>query len=263
MYTFSYLAHTLLILIFTHIKLYIIHLLYRHGSTELLAKIFPGLEKSPDAGFNVCLEFDADKYANNTVFLTNIADLKRHLLGGPLVQAFDTLVSGATPGPVTSFQFRTSEILYICPSAAKDKVTVIFLIDFNEGIDKAISKVFLQEFVEGQRAIRTAPPVSYTKEPPLELSSLKLAPTPTKSGYIAFSLEKRHVEGAKKDQAVTLLTGFRSYLLYHIKCTKTYLQMRMRKRVAGWLQVLNRAVPEVETEKKTAAGKTFTRKSVI
>lgn len=226
-----------------------------------MAKVFPGLEKSPDAGFNVCLEFDADKYANNTAFLNNVADIKRHLLGGPLVKAFDDLVSGANPGPLTSFQFRTSEILYICP--AKDKVTVIFLVDFNEGIDKAVSKIFLQEFVEGQRAVRTAPPVQYTKEPPLELASLKLAPTPTKSGYIAFSLEKRHVEGAKKDQAVTLLTGFRSYLLYHIKCTKTYLQMRMRKRVAGWLQVLNRAMPEVETEKKTAAGKTFTRKSVI
>lgn len=37
--------------------------------------------------------------------------------------------------------------------------------------------------------------------------------------------------------------------------------MRMRKRVAGWMLVLNRAVPEYEnTEKKTAAGKTFTRK---
>jgi hypothetical protein len=37
--------------------------------------------------------------------------------------------------------------------------------------------------------------------------------------------------------------------------------MRMRKRVAGWMQVLNRAVPEVETEKKTATGKTFERKT--
>ena len=66
--------------------------------------------------------------------------------------------------------------------------------------------------------------------------------------------------GNKKSAAITMLTGFRNYLHYHIKASKTYLHMRMRKKVVGWLKVLNRAVPEVEKEKKTAAGKTFTRK---
>ena len=82
------------------------------------------------------------------------------------------------------------------------------------------------------------------------------------AGYISFIFEGRHV--AKEEvleKAVTMLVGFRAYLLYHIKATKTYLHMRMRKRVSTWLQVLNRAVPEVEsTEKKTASGKTFKRK---
>lgn len=73
----------------------------------------------------------------------------------------------------------------------------------------------------------------------------------------------RHVQGERMQTAITLLLGFRNYLHYHIKCSKTYLHMRMRKRVAGWMQVLNRAVPEVETEKKTAAGKTFSRKWVL
>ena len=39
------------------------------------------------------------------------------------------------------------------------------------------------------------------------------------------------------------------------------LHMRMRKKVNGWLQVLNRAfMPAEEKEKKTSSGKTFTRK---
>lgn len=80
------------------------------------------------------------------------------------------------------------------------------------------------------------------------------------AGFISFALEQRHVKGKAKDKAITLLTGFRNYLHYHIKCSKTYLHMRMRKRVAGWLQVLNRAVPVIESEKKTASGKTFSRK---
>jgi actin related protein 2/3 complex subunit 2 len=58
-----------------------------------------------------------------------------------------------------------------------------------------------------------------------------------------------------------MFTSFRNYLHYHIKCSKTYLHMRMRKRVVGWMQVLNRALPDLEGgEKKTAGGKTFVRK---
>ncbi|CAK9250726.1 unnamed protein product [Sphagnum jensenii] len=228
-----------------------------NGSTELLTKLFPGLDTTPDATFDFALKFDCDKYANNTDFLNSISQIKRHILGGPMNAAFTALAAGSSL-PASSYSYRKNESMFICPS--KDKVVVIFLVDFQDTMDKAVSRIFLQEFVEGQRSVRTAPPVSYSKEPPQELAGMKFPARENISGYISFSLEKRHVEGAKKDQAITLLTGFRSYLHYHIKCSKTYLQMRMRKRVAGWLQVLNRAVPEIETEKKTAAGKTFVRK---
>jgi actin related protein 2/3 complex subunit 2 len=122
----------------------------------------------------------------------------------------------------------------------------------------------LQEFLEAQRVVRNAPPVSFSpRDPPGEL--LKLAQPfaggrSDAAGYLSFAIEERHLTGANKAKAITLLTGFRNYLHYHIKCSKTYLHMRMRKRVAGWMQVLNRALPDVEGEKKTAAGKTFTRK---
>lgn len=46
----------------------------------------------------------------------------------------------------------------------------------------------------------------------------------------------QHVERGQQDKTVTLLTGFRNYLHYHLKATKTYMHMRMRKRVAGLLQ---------------------------
>lgn len=46
----------------------------------------------------------------------------------------------------------------------------------------------------------------------------------------------QHVERGRQDKTVTLLTGFRNYLHYHLKATKTYMHMRMRKRVVGLLQ---------------------------
>lgn len=136
----------------------------------------------------------------------------------------------------------------------------MFLVDFIDATDKALARTFLQQFVEAQRSIRTAPTASFSREPPLELANENILVNSDISGFLSFGFEERHVQGNLKSVAITLLTGFRSYLHYHIKCSKTYLHMRMRKDVASWLQVLNRARPEVETEKKTMAGKTFVRK---
>ena len=71
------------------------------------------------------------------------------------------------------------------------------------------------------------------------------------------------VAGAKRENAVTLIQGFRAYLHFHLKATKAYLHTRMRERVVKLLQVLNRAVPDKdpgEKKAKTASGKTFTRR---
>jgi actin related protein 2/3 complex, subunit 2 len=216
------------------------------------------MEAEPDNGFNVALEFNCDNLANPEETLNQVSQLKRHLLGGPIYRAFLALASRSSPAPGAVINYRRNEVIYVCPSPAK--VTVVYLLDFADPTDQALAKVFLQEFVEAQRTIRAAPPVSFSKEPPQELSSMLTGPAnPKAAGYLSFAFEDRHVQGDRLNGAVTMLTGFRNYLHYHIKCSKTYLHMRMRKRVAGWLQVLNRAVPEAESEKKTATGKTFAR----
>lgn len=230
----------------------------------MLDRLFPGMEVAPADGFNLAIQFDCDNIPGDAnQFLTAVSELKRHIAGGPMDRAFDALLAKKSENLAPMcVEYRKAEMMYVCP--ASSKVVVIFQVDFNDITDRALARVFLQEFVEAQRTVRTAPPVNFSKEPPGELSGLPITykagkDSPT-AGYISFALEERHVTGAGKEKAITLLTTFRNYLHYHIKCSKTYLHMRMRKRVAGWMQVLNRAVPEVETEKKTAAGKTFARK---
>ncbi len=216
------------------------------------------MEITPDQDYSVAIKFDCDNIANPAEFLNLVSDFKTHIFGGPLDNAFSGLSSGNPIKEVVVVPYRKNEIMFVCPSAAK--VIVIFLVDFADQTDRAIAKVFLQEFVEAQRAVRTAPHVTFTKEPPMELAKVSF-PTPADScGFISFGLEERHFSGNKKFNAISLLVCFRSYLHYHIKCSKTYLHMRMRKRVAGWMQVLNRAIPEQDTEKKTITGKTFVRK---
>jgi len=233
--------------------------LKKMGADDVIKRLFPGMEVAPSAGYNLAIQFDCDALPDPTAFLASISELKKHVFGGPLDRSFSALSAKASANlPPMIVEYRKNEAMFVCPSASK--VVVIFSVDFGDVTDKAVAKVFLQEFVEAQRTVRTAPPVSYSKEPPGELTGIAYNFRPDTAGFISFALEERHVTGAGKEKAITLLTGFRNYLHYHIKCSKTYLHMRMRKRVAGWMQVLNRAMPDVETEKKTAAGKTFSRK---
>ena len=134
-----------------------------------------------------------------------------------------------------------------------------------------MGRVLLQQFAETR--VPGAPPVTFSeaKAPPLEIRDLvetsgflgfggkKL---PNVVGYVTLTVFKQHVDTPEKlADRVGLCVGFRNYLHYHIKASKTYLHMRMRKKVQTWLQVLNRAVHEQDTpaEKKTSSGKTFKR----
>ena len=234
------------------------------GSKELIERLFPGQETTPDADYSVAVEFDCDRLPDPPAFLERVSLLKRHMMCGPMFRAFSALLAKKSDGmPVVRVDYRKGESMFVCPTATK--VVVIFQVDFADVTDKALAKVFLQEFMEAKRSVTNAPPVSYfPREPPTELASLSssLRPGSDTAGYISFALEERHIQGERLENSMTLLAGFRNYLHYHIKASKTYLHMRMRKRVAGWLQVLNRAIPEraeADKEKKTITGKTFTR----
>eukprot|EP01037_Dinobryon_pediforme_P023929 gene23929-25533_t len=217
------------------------------------------MEIAPESGYDFALRFDCDQLPNPDKFLNDLSDIKRHLFAGPLETAFNALQESRSASLAPFMvSYRANEAMFILPS--ESKILVTFLVDFADSTDKAIARIFLQEFLEAQRAIRNAPPVLFSKEPPKELSKIPhpfATPSETAAGFLSFAVEERHLTGSNKEKAITLLTGFRNYLHYHIKCSKTYLHMRMRKRVVGWMQVLNRALPDLEGEKKTASGKTF------
>jgi len=70
------------------------------------------------------------------------------------------------------------------------------------------------------------------------------------------------VDGPKLERVVGALQNFRTYLQYHIKCSKTYFHARMRARVVSLLKVLNRAKQDQgdNQPKRLMSGKYFTRK---
>jgi actin related protein 2/3 complex subunit 2 len=147
--------------------------------------------------------------------------------------------------PTESFWVRTNG----------DRVQVIFSIKFSDPDDAVFGRVYLSEFGKN---LSGAPAVDVKhREPPRELANMRNA---NADGYVTFMLENRHYSPRQLDKTLNMLVQFRDYLHYHLKCSKAYLHIRMRTRVDLLLQVLNRAKQELPKEKKTASGRTFTRK---
>jgi actin related protein 2/3 complex subunit 2 len=234
--------------------------LLKNGGAEDIKAIYGNMVKaSPETGYDLSLEFDIDNIpGNKEKFPESISLLKRHLLAAPFKRVFASVEKGAPTNQVVTIQYRDEEAIYI--KGEKERVTVIFSINFRDAGDQVLAKVFLQEF---NKAISGAPSVSFSsKEPPGELKGVPGATGSETKGFVTFVLFTNHYSAKNADRVINNLETFRDYLHYHIKCSKGYLHNRMRMRVDALLQLLNRAKPTdaPKGEKKTAAGKTFVRK---
>jgi len=185
-----------------------------------------------------------------------ISLIKRNILAVPLQKGL-----GASAGKIIELHYRGDEAIYIKPDGP-EQATLVYSIQFKDPGDVIFAQVFLQEFADVRRKMTNVPALTYTKEPPGELKGIKGLKEGDDVGYVTMVVFKNHLAEKQKEKTIDLILTFRDYLHYHIKCTKAHLHTRMRTRVDILLQILNRARPTdaAPKEKKTAAGKTFTRK---
>eukprot|EP00252_Welwitschia_mirabilis_P023054 TRINITY_DN6418_c0_g1_i2.p1 TRINITY_DN6418_c0_g1~~TRINITY_DN6418_c0_g1_i2.p1 ORF type:complete len:137 (+),score=26.57 TRINITY_DN6418_c0_g1_i2:620-1030(+) len=132
---------------------------------------------------------------------------------------------------------------------------------FKESGDVVLGTSFLQEFVEARHGtgLNIAPSCHWSASPPLELKGASVHALNANAGFVSFVIFPRHVEGSKLDRTVWSLLTFHAYVGYHIKCSKSFMHTRMRRRVESLIQALGRAKVDVEKEKKTVKGRTFKR----
>mgnify|MGYP001063300911 CR=1 FL=1 len=234
---------------------------------EYLAATYGGLLIAPADGSDVTLEFDAAGMAPEAVAatITQVASLRRHAMASVFDRALKAVATKGSLPPEAVVRFRPTEPTFVLPRA--DRVSVIYTVEFADPTDRAMARIIAQEFAEAQRHISTAPPANFSdREPPMELRGRRDLPAASDAfvGYLTFSLFPRHFDtDAKRASVINLLTQFRVYLDYHIKAAKAYLHMRMRARVDGWMQVLNRAQvedPFASHDRKRADGRSFIKK---
>jgi len=232
------------------------------GAKMTLDTVFGhAVQDKAENGYDVTLKWNVDAVqADSKKIIQQAAELKRIVMGAPLERCFDALAKGQSANlkPMV-IKYRAKETLYLAPSA--DRVLVFFSIDFLNETDRAIAAVFLQEFQAAQQRIQSAPAVVFSKDAPGQLKSVPgFKEDVSCVGYVMFTIFKMHVDKPEKiKNAAALFAGFRTYILYHVKGAKTYLQSRMRMRVELMLKVLNRANPDAaEAEKNVGRRNTAT-----
>ncbi|TMW57032.1 hypothetical protein Poli38472_002957 [Pythium oligandrum] len=243
---------------------------YKHvaplGAQNMLSKTYPEFQVvASKSGFDLTLQANVDSItpANAASVISRIALLKRNIISAPFEQCFEALKGGSASGlGAVQIPFRRNETMYVLPQA--DRIVIVYSVCFEDKTDQAIARVFLQEFVDTRRTVNNAPPVAFSKDPPLELRGAPgLRNSADLVGYLSLAIFPTHVDtDEKRAKAASLVQGLRNYLHYHIKASKTHLHIRMRKRVDLLLQVLNRARPEKDPSKqakKTISGRTFSR----
>jgi actin related protein 2/3 complex subunit 2 len=231
------------------------------GAKLVLDQTFgQALQDKAESGYDLTLKLKIDSFKGNAKLIQQAAELKRIVMCTPFERCFEALAKdqSASLKPMI-LKYREKETMYIAPSG--DRIMVFFSIDFMNETDRAIATVFLQEFQAAQRSNQAAPAVQFSKDAPGQLKSVPgFKEDVSCVGYLMFTLFKMHVDKPEKIRnAATLLAGLRTYIQYHVKASKTYLQSRMRMRSELMLKVLNRANPEVlEAEKAVGRRNTTT-----
>jgi len=231
------------------------------GGQAAVDRYYKDVVTAVESGYDLTLRVDVSKVAKPEELIQKVSLLKSNVMGGVFDYFFSRVANGTIDKekPFT-FNQRHDTLVYFVPNAGG--CSLIFSVDFKEKVDRAVARVFLQEFVDARRSLGAAPSVFWSTNPPLELKAFGITEPTGNLGFISFSILKSHVDNpAKKDKAVATIQMFRTYLQYHIKSSKSFFHSRMRFRAAELLKVLNRAKydPPADREKKTITGRTFTR----
>ncbi|XP_057959696.1 actin-related protein 2/3 complex subunit 2B [Malania oleifera] len=143
-----------------------------------------------------------------------------------------------------------------------DEITAVFPMRFKDKSDVILATAFFQELMDVGRseAGAKAPPCTWSPIPPPELRGEPFEDLSTNGGFVSFEISSRHIERKRLDKTVWSLLNFYACVKYHIKSTRGFLQRRMRKRMEGLVEVLQKASIEEDVHFKKIQGCRCVRK---
>jgi len=211
--------------------------LERFECLAYLEKIYgESLLKEPEMNFDFTIQTDLSEVDEKEWDgqLAQLASAKRNAFACACEKMFIDSLDGKDSEPA-QISITKKDKLYLL--GKKDRVQFVFALDVKS--DQVISDLFLHEMVDTRKKpdMSSCPSVNLVKNAPDEIKEFDAGEGP----FFIFTLFHRHFKGANMGKAIDLMCEFRTYLSYHIKCSKAHIHCRMRAKTEGWKKVMARA----------------------
>jgi hypothetical protein len=203
--------------------------------------------------YNVSIQVCSQKNPNLTQYISSLCKVRSIILGSGLMSAFRSLLdttemASSVPKQKDSASFqipiqrcyKTTQSMVVTTTQS-ERVTIVIPVAFQDGTDRALAKLFLQQFQQAQRrsSAKNVPLCDFRRcnEPPREMEPY-LDELPSSSvggehlaGYISFTFFENHIKSEENvERMAQNLLMFFDFVDYHVKCSKSYIHSRMREK---------------------------------
>ncbi|KAK6929718.1 Actin-related protein 2/3 complex subunit 2 [Dillenia turbinata] len=210
--------------------------------TDIVEVVKPARE-----GYQLTLKINLEKIPQgkgSIKAITEISTVQAIILSSQLKEMLQNVSSqGISEGMYKPIKlvYHAREPFYVIKQP--EKITAVFPMRFRENTDVIIATAFFQELMDvgSSESWAKVPPCSWSPIPPPELRGEALEDLSTNGGFVSFDISSRHVEGKRLDKTVWSLLNFHAYVKYHVKCTRGFIQRRMRKRLDSLVELLQKA----------------------
>ncbi|KAA8548867.1 hypothetical protein F0562_000551 [Nyssa sinensis] len=213
-------------------------------------------------GYQLTLRLDFAKIPQgkeSVKMITEISTVQAVILSSQLKEMLRTVSSqDASQGMYKPIKlvYHPREPFFVIKQPTK--ITAVFPMRFKENSDVIIATAFFQELMDvgSSKAWAKVPPCTWSAIPPPELRGEHFEDLSTNGGFVSFDISSHHVQGKKLDKTVWSLLNFYGFVKYHVKCTRGFIQRRMRKRLESLVEVLQKAsIEEDQYVKKVQGGR--------
>merc|ERR1719510_2070534 len=212
--------------------------LEKYDCTKYLSSVYGDMTQDAELDHNFTILVDLNQKRDDweDVF-KKCGNMKRNAFAAVCKKFFEDSLAGkeVSGKKAAKIEITKSDHLYV--SCKSDRVNFAYGIGIES--DEIVTNMFLQEMVDIRKKpeLNAAPQVNLAKKPHSDYKSVCDHDGP----FFTLALYHRHFKGKNEDKAIDLLADFRSYLNYHIKCSKAHIHTRMRKKTEAFKKVMNRA----------------------
>jgi len=121
--------------------------LSKYGAADKLKSVYGKYVCETESGYDFTVRVDLNALpatdAEKEALARTISFMKRHAYAAPFDFVFNAVESGNIPKDILDIPFRGAERVFIKPES-KERITVVFGVQFKDADDVVLGKVFLQ-----------------------------------------------------------------------------------------------------------------------